>query len=266
MRLPIYWRNMLKLAKAKVWHKRLKPRVNEFSYKVFYLCFSLREIEALKDSLKLDKFGILSFYNKDHGARDGSSLKSWILDLLKPYEIEPDDIVLLSYPRVFGYVFNPVSFWYCLKNGELIAVLAEVNNTFGESHNYLVFHPDKRPIQPGDKLVAEKVFHVSPFVKVEGNYTFSFGINETHCFGCIGHSDAEGKLLETSVHCKLENLTRKSLTKELRNSPLMTLMVISLIHWQALKLFLKKVKYNIKPLQRDMKLTITKQMVAHEKK
>ncbi len=248
---------MFKLAKAKVWHKRLRPKVNEFNYKVFYLCFSLDKVEKLREILKLDKWGILSFYNKDHGSRDGSSLKSWIQGLIAPYGIVADDFVLLTYPRVFGYVFNPVSFWYCLKDGQLMAVVAEVNNTFGESHNYLVFHTDKRPIQPQDKLVAEKSFHVSPFITVEGTYTFRFGINEDSCFGHILHSDAGGKLLETTVNCKLEDLTRRALNKAFHNSPLMTLMVIMLIHYQALKLLFKKIKYNIKPKQRHTKVTVT---------
>ena len=248
---------MLKLAKAKVWHKRLKPKVNEFSYKVFYLCFSLKEIQSLKKATQLDKFGLTSFYSKDHGPRDGSSLETWVRGIIEPHGIVADDIILLTYPRVLGYVFNPVSFWYCLKNGELMAVVAEVNNTFGEGHNYLVVHDDKRPIRPGDRLVADKDFHVSPFMHVKGSYTFTFGINDTHCFGTILHSDEGGGLLETSVHCKLEELTKKSLRSAFLNSPLMTLMVIMLIHWQALKLFFKRIKYNFKPEQKDFKLTVT---------
>jgi len=245
---------MFKLAKAKVWHKRLKPKINEFSYKVFYLCFSLREIPRLKNVTGR----LVGFHNKDHGARDGSSLETWVRGIIEPYGVEADDIVLLAYPRVLGYVFNPVSFWYCLKDGKLMAVLAEVNNTFGEGHNYLVVHDDRRPILPDDKLTATKDFHVSPFMHVAGSYTFSFGIDETHCFGTILHHDESGGLLETSVRCRLEELTKKSLGRAFRSSPLMTIMVISLIHWQALKLkFRKRIKYNNKPVQKNFKLTVT---------
>lgn len=245
---------MFKLAKAKVWHKRLRPKINQFSYKVFYLCFSLKEVPKLSEVTS--KF--VNFLVKDHGPRDGSSLETWIRGIIEPHGVEADDIILLSYPRVLGYVFNPVSFWYCLKDGKLMAVLAEVNNTFGEGHNYLVVHDDRRPIEPEDRLVAQKDFHVSPFMHVNGSYTFSFGINETNCFGKILHADENGDLLETSVHCKLEELTKKSLRKAFLNSPFMTLLVIMLIHWQALKLFIKRVKYNVKPKQKEIRLTVTK--------
>jgi DUF1365 family protein len=247
---------MFKLAKAKIWHKRLKPKVNEFNYKVFYICVSLDEIDKLPGVMKLNRRGVLSFYDKDHGARDGSSLKPWINNILSQYQIEADDIILLTYPRVLGYVFNPVSLWYCLKNGRLVAVLAEVNNTFGESHNYLIFHADRRAIMPDDEFVSQKDFHVSPFIEVAGTYTFRFGINENNCFGYILHGDGEGKLLETLVNCRLGDLTKKSLSREFNNSPFMTLMVIMLIHWQALKLFFKRVKYNVKPKKKDIGLTI----------
>lgn len=247
---------MFKLAHTVVWHKRLRPKVNKFKYKVFYLCFSLKNIPKLAQVTKLDKFGISAFYNKDHGKRDRSSLEKWINEVIKPFGVVADDIILLTYPRVLGYVFNPVSFWYCLKNGELVAVLAEVNNTFGESHNYLVLHKNLRPILPDEKFTSPKNFHVSPFMHVNGYYTFRFGINENNCFADIYHHDDAGGLIETSIHSKLEDLTKNSLRKALQKNPLMTFMVIALIHWQALKLFFLRIKYNNKPTQKSIKLTV----------
>ena len=123
-------------------HKRFKPKIHSFNYKVFSLLIDLSELDLMHQKLKLfsyDKFNIISFFNKDHGPRDGSSLKNWVMDNLKKNGIETENIQikLLCYPRIFGYVFNPLSIFYIYdKNSELISILYEVKNTFGEQHFY----------------------------------------------------------------------------------------------------------------------------------
>jgi len=116
-------------------HKRFKPKIHSFNYSVFSLLIDLSEINLLHKTLKIfsyNKLNIISFFDKDHGARDGSSLKDWVLDNLKKNNIDTNDvqIKLLCYPRIFGYVFNPLSVFYVYdKNSDLISILYEVKNT-----------------------------------------------------------------------------------------------------------------------------------------
>ena len=139
---------------GKVMHKRFFPVVNSFTYKIYYFVANLASLDRMP--LPAGRFGKLSFYSKDHGARDDSQLKDWIKSILDQHDIDSEDIVLVAMPRVLGYVFNPVSFWLCYdKNRSLRAVLCEVNNTFGETHSYLCFHEDHREISGEDWLYGE---------------------------------------------------------------------------------------------------------------
>ena len=159
-----------------VMHRRLRPVAHHFAYRVFFLRLPLTRLEDA--GIAVNRPGLCSFHYRDHGARDGSHPLAWIRQLLAREGIEADgEVWLHCFPRVLGYVFNPVSFWFCEdRNGRLQAVLAEVNNTFGEHHSYLLAHPDRRPIETGDALSARKAFHVSPFCEVEGGYAFQFRV------------------------------------------------------------------------------------------
>ena len=124
---------------GKVVHRRLRPAAHQFVYPVYFCLLPLSSLERLGNALfSVNRFNLFSFHYADHGARDGSHPLAWIRALLNENEIVADgEISLQCFPRVLGFVFNPVSFWYCHNNtGELVAVLAEVNNTFGERHNY----------------------------------------------------------------------------------------------------------------------------------
>lgn len=245
---------------AVVMHKRLQPKINQFVYRIFYLCFEISKISDLSSKfLSLNRFNLFSFYNRDHGKRDGSSLESWIREILAQRNINHhiEKIYLLTHPRVFGYVFNPVSFWFCLDSKQqLIAVLAEVNNTFGENHNYLIHNSDQSPIQENQWLSANKEFHVSPFFKVEGSYKFRFIFNKKTVAAWIDYfpHDQQKNLL-TSVVCNKIELSDKQLLKGFYTIPLATLKVIVLIHWQALKIITKKIKYVSKPAAKSHKIT-----------
>jgi len=248
------------LCSAQVMHKRLKPVVNQFVYRVFYLCFDITKLEKISSKfLSLNAFNLFSFYNKDHGKRDGSSLQKWIEEILNKKNLQQKvkKVFLLTYPRVLGYVFSPVSFWFCLDEKEnLIAVLSEVNNTFGENHNYLIYNSNYSPIKENQWFEAKKEFHVSPFLKVEGEYKFRFIFNEKSIAAWIDYcaKDSEKTLL-TSVICKKEKLYDRALLKAFFDIPLMTAKVIFLIHWQALKLLLKRNKYIPKPQKMVHNLT-----------
>ena len=150
---------------------------------------------------------------------------------------------------MLGYVFNPVSFWLCHdRAGALRAVLAEVSNTFGEHHNYLVAHDDARPIAAGDWLSARKVFHVSPFFPVSGEYRFRFADRPERCAFRIDYEDGQGNSLVTSVSGAAQVANTAALLRAFFRYPWMTLGVMLRIHYHALRLWLKRVPFFAKPI------------------
>ena len=169
----------------------------------------------------------------------------WIEAKLRERGLPHDgEIVLQTFPRVLGYVFNPVSFWFCHdRAGLLVAVLAEVNNTFGGRHAYLLHHPDGAPICDADEFGADKVFHVSPFNRVEGSYRFRFQLGRSVQAVHIDYDDAEGELLATAISGRPRPWTTRALAAALARMPFLTLGVIARIHWQALRLWWKGVPF-----------------------
>lgn len=238
---------------AKVMHKRLFPKVNGFVYGVYYLALPLDSLADLPFPFPI------RFRSRDHGAKDGSPLGAWIDSLLKEHGLACDgQKVLVAMPRILGYGFNPVSFWLCLDAAQnLRAMVYEVNNTFGESHLYLCAHEDGRVIQPDDVLNGDKLFHVSPFLPREGKYLFRVNFQPGKKFGVwIDYYAADGrKQVLTSMIGDLAPLTKKALWQRFFTHPLLTFKVIALIHWQAIRLFLKGVKYIPLPLQSHDRLS-----------
>ena len=248
---------------AKVMHNRIAPKKNKFSYNIYYLVLPLSQLyqTQLRSILNVNTAGFVSFHEKDHGAMDGSSIESWIRNILSKFAFNKiiTEIVLVAMPRVLNYCFNPVSFWLCLDgNKNIRAVLCEVKNTFGESHNYLCAHMDKRIIQADDWLIAEKVFHVSPFLPRKGTYQFNFSIKQKILKIVINyHDDKEKKQLITSVIGCLTPLTKSSIRRAIWCYPFVTLKTVFLIHLQALKLLVKGVRYISKPVQKNISLSST---------
>ena len=242
---------MAAIVTAQVLHCRTRPKRNAFRYGIFYFALPLGELGRGFGSrwLSIDRFNLFSFHHCDHG--DGvTPTETWIKSLLEKWNFAEADgeIVLFTLPRILGYAFNPVSFWFCLdKQKRVRAVLAEVNNTFGERHSYLCFHDNHGPIACDDWLSAEKIFHVSPFLAVEGSYRFRFAYDSERIGAWINHYDAMGLLLATSVVGKPAPLTSARLLLAFLRYPLVTLKVIGLIHYQAVKLFLKGVRHHPKP-------------------
>lgn len=250
---------------AKVMHKRLFPKVNQFTYGIYYLALPLNRLEdeKLRAQLPVNRSGLLSFRTRDYGPRNVDStpatLDLWIREILASRKIADtiENIVLITMPRVMGYGFNPVSFWMCFdKDKQLRAVLCEVNNTFGETHSYLCTNEDLSPIRDDNWLTSEKLFHVSPFMPREGNYRFRFSQKDSKLAIWIDYHDAENnRQLLTSLIGSLKPLTGKSLQNAFWKHPLVTLKTIALIHWQALKLFTKGIKYNNKPEQKEERIS-----------
>ncbi len=250
------------LVNASVMHKRLRPRINQFVYKAYYICFNIAKISELKSLFfSINKFNIFSINNRDYGAKDGSNIESWIRKILQEENIKADgEIFLFTHPRVFGYVFNPVTFWFCLNaKSQLIAVLAQVNNTFGEHHNYLIFEKNGDAINEQKFYEANKEFHVSPFMNLEGKYQFRFVFKEQKIAVFINYYNNLGEeMLLTSVIGKRLNLKAATLFKNFFSIPFLTFKVITLIHYQALKLVIKKIKYIAKPIKPINKITKSK--------
>lgn len=246
------WWHAPHLMRAKVFHKRTEPRENAFTYHVYYLALPTAQIATLSQRvLKRERFGLLSFYHADHGTRDGSDSALWAQKLLQCFDLEKysETMVLVSLPRVLGYVFNPVSFWLSFNaSGELTSVIAEVNNTFGETHSYVLAHEGGRAIAADDWFEADKHFHVSPFLKVEGNYRFRFAVTPQSLSVVIDYQNAEGRTeLLTSVAGRMQPFSDWAALRAALAIPFVSVKVIALIHYQAIKLLLKRVKYRVKP-------------------
>ncbi len=247
------------LGVGEVRHARLRPVPNAFVYPTYFLLLQMRALSRRPTpALARNRFALLSFHDRDHGDGGADSL-AWIETLLAKEGIADADgeIWLHCYPRVLGFVFKPVSFWYCHRaDGTLAAVVVEVNNTFGQRHCYLL---------RGDTLAfgreqrVAKVFYVSPFCAVAGEYRFRFVRTDLHPAGAtprnggertlarIDHHDENGLLLQTSVSGALEPLTRRSVARAFFRVPVLTLAIVARIHWQAVRLWLKRVPLVARP-------------------
>lgn len=248
---------------GQVRHTRLRPARHAFAYPTYFLMLPLRSMRTSgSGALAWNRGAALSFFDADHGdgraPQDGGAL-AWLDELLQRENITDatGEAWLHCYPRVLGYTFKPVSFWYCHRpDGSLRAIVVEVNNTFGERHFYLLDAPvDGRLL--GVELRARKVFHVSPFCTVEGHYRFRFLLapERARTVVRIDYEDDQGELLRTSVSGTLAAATPERLRAALWRHPLLTFGVIARIHWQALRLWLRRVRINGKPAAPEAFLT-----------
>ena len=232
---------------GQVRHTRLRPVANAFSYPTFFLLLPLRAMRTEgSGALPRNRAAAISFHDADHGDGRADAL-AWIDETLRREGISDatGEVWLHCYPRVLGYAFKPVSFWYCHRtDGLLRAVLVEVNNTFGERHFYLLDDPAW-----GRALEARKVFHVSPFCPVEGRYRFRFLLapQRRRTVARIDYEDTQGALLQTSVSGALEPATPAALRRALWRHPVLTFGVIARIHWQALRLWTRRLRVFGKP-------------------
>lgn len=233
---------------GQVRHTRLRPVHRAFAYPTFFLLLPMRSLRTQgSGALARNRRALLAFHDRDHGDGRDDAL-AWLDETLQRAGIHDatGEAWLHCYPRVFGYTFKPVSFWYCHRDdGSLRAILVEVNNTFGERHAYLLDDP-----RWGATLSARKVFHVSPFCPVEGRYSFRFLLapQRGRTVVRIDYEDSQGLLLQTSVSGSLQPATRAALRSVLWRQPLLTLGITARIHWQALRLWLARVPVFRKPL------------------
>ena len=231
------------LVHARVMHARLRPAPHRFVYPVFYVRLNLARLDDCQSRwFGIDRRRVLTIRTRDYGARDGSSLEQWMRALLAAHGIAADgEIWLQTFPRVFGYMFNPVSFWHCHdRDGTLRAVLAEVNNTFGESHRYLLQ-------VAGNDAACVKQMHVSPFCAVSGSYRFRFRLGGARPRTDIDYHDEHGLLIRTALSGRTEPMRDRALLAALLRYPLLGLGIVLRIHWQAWRLWRKGVPYFSKP-------------------
>ena len=249
---------------GQVRHSRLRPTCNAFAYATYFLMLPMRSMShqgltpADQRPLAVNRFGAISFYDRDHGdgrAPSAGGALRWLDELLAAQGIHDatGEAWLHCYPRVWGYTFKPVSFWFCHRaadnqGGTLRAVVVEVNNTFGERHFYVLDEA-----KYGREICADKAFHVSPVCAVEGRYRFRFMRTATapqdtsRTVARIDYDDNAGPLLQTSVSGTLEPITQATLRKALWRYPAMTFGVVFHIHLQAARLWVKRVKFWRKP-------------------
>ena len=247
-----------KIYTGKVIHKRFKPKEHYFKYNVFSLLIDLNELEEINKYINFfsyNKFNIISFYDKDHGDRDGSSIKLWVKKNLRNIGIMTEDISikLLCYPRIFGYVFNPLSTYFIYnKHSELISIFYEVKNTFGEQHTYIFKAQDEKTVQNKCK----KKFYVSPFIEMDCEYHFKTLNPREQLSVVINQNDKDGKLLFASQDGVSKDFNNKNLILSYLTHPLMTFKIIGAIHYEAFKLWAKRIKLIAKKIKLKNNITI----------
>ncbi|MEE2736092.1 MAG: DUF1365 domain-containing protein [Pseudomonadota bacterium] len=234
--------------KGTVVHHRLGRVEHRFTHKMPWFLFDLEELETIKVGrlFTVNRKGVLSFYDLDHGARDGSSFKSWLDCLLGEYTPAKLKYKALCLPRFFGYVFNPISIIFCIDESEnLRAIVYEVHNTFGESCAYIQW-------KDHEEVEVKKILHVSPFFSMEGHYQFSVSEPGKHLEVRIHYSDHEGSSLFAGFKGKKTPLSTVDLLKIAMIAPFTTIGVTLDIHWQALLLWFKGLRLYHKPKKRNM--------------
>lgn len=232
------------LITGQVLHERLRPVLHRFVAPVFYLRLNLARLDEVNSFwFGVNRWRLASLRTRDYGARDGSDLQTWMRAQLAQAGIVADgEIWLQTFPRLFGFVFNPVSFWYCHDRlGGLRAVLAEVNNTFGQSHRYLL--SSSTTIGPEMELSSPKNMHVSPFCQVQGEYRFRFRHTHASTMVQLNYFDDTGLLIKTAVGGRVSALTPGRIARAILKQPGLTFGIVLGIHWQALKLWRKNVPF-----------------------
>jgi DUF1365 family protein len=237
--------------RATTFHGRQGAVANRFRYSVDYVLVDAERPSAAPRLFSRNGHNLMSLRDADHGGPTGRGRGAvWAREVLAGHGLgaaTAGRLDLLAQPRLLGHVFNPVSFWLAHDAaGRLRAVIAEVTNTFGDRHSYLCHRDDKGPIGPADELVAGKVFHVSPFQPVAGEYRFRFDIGPGHVSVRIGLETPEGRMIATLTGPRAP-LTAAGLIAALLRRPFGSRRVLGLIHWQALMLFVKGAGYRRRP-------------------
>ena len=232
---------------GQVIHKRYHQKKHKFQYNVFSFLINIDDLEDLNKNLyffSFNKFNLFSFNERDHGKKNGSPIKDWISGIISKSNVYIKEnnlkVFCLCYPRILGYVFNPITVWSVYDKNDLKILIYEVRNTFGEDHSYIfVLENEDEKFNHNRR----KKFHVSPFIDLNADYNFSTEINNDFVSLVIKESYEQKPLLLASFNGNSTKLNNINLIKIFFKYPLMTLKVTFGIHVQALFLFLKKVRF-----------------------
>lgn len=232
------------LYECEVMHHRLRPKEHRFAYRVFYLWLDLDELDALSAQLrffKRNRWSLFSFYDADHILKGSAQAKENVLAVMREAGVDTSVISrvrLLTFPRVLGYIFNPVCFYYAFDAaGEPVCAVAEVTNTFHEQKPYVMTCRDR---DDRFRLVTPKHFYVSPFSGLELEFDFKLRLPAETLEVHVNDRDEAGHILLSTLKGQRRELDDASLLTCAVKYPLLTLKVIFLIHWHALLLWLKK--------------------------
>lgn len=237
---------------SRVMHRRLVAPFYRFVYRLFYLLLDVDRIDELHARLRgfsRNRFNLVSFHDRDHGDGAPGALRAWAERLLAADGVRLDGgrIRLLCLPRILGFAFNPIAIWYCEhRDGSLRAVIAEVRNTFGEKHCYLLASGG-RPMTYEGPHEKDKCFHVSPFLDLVGRYRFRFSEPGAVVRVLIHETREAVPILDATLAGERRALTDGALLRQVALMPWMTLKVVAGIHWEALKIWLRGGKFHRKP-------------------
>ncbi len=232
-----------------VMHRRYRPVQYVFRYRIFSLLIDIDRLDALdrcSSLFSVDRFNLFSFHRSDHLGQGESNLRGWAEQVLSQHGLRSQGlrIRLLCMPRVLGWGFNPLSIWYCeTDDGEPVAAICEVRNTFGERHCYLLSAGPDWPIRNGHA----KEFHVSPFMPVSGDYAFVLDRPLDQLRVVIQQSDQGAPLLGASQMGQRQPFSTRSLLRQFLRIPFQTAKVLGAIHWQALKIWVRGAPFHRKP-------------------
>ena len=229
-------------------HARRGAIRHAFRYSIDYIILC-PEVAKPRPLFSIDRLNLTSFHTRDHGGPRGQGRgAAWAREVLGDAGLDAAGltIALITQPRLLGLWFTPVSFWIALRGHDLLAVIAEVNNTFGQRHSYLCHLPGFAPITPQDEMAAEKVFYVSPFQRIAGNYLFRFDLRADRFGVRIAQIDGADGLIAT-MSGQITPIHTRDLLASLIRRPGGAARVLALIFWNALRLRLKGARYRTRP-------------------
>lgn len=250
-----------------VMHARVRPVRRKFSYRVFSLLVDV-DAPAAKACALLshNRFNVLGFHDKDHGYRNGAPLRGWVQDILQRAGIaeRPDAIRLLCFPRLWGFVFNPLSVFYCYRAGALRAVIYEVNNTFGDTHAYVA--PIGSDEAGAARHAVDKVLYVSPLIGMTARYEFALRAPDERLSLAIREAGPDGLILTAVQTGERRALTTWEAAKAVLRHPLMTVKIVAAIHWEALGTWLRGARYVSRPLAPSVPVSVATPVVRAKSK
>ena len=240
--------NQIEHIAGQTFHGRRGAVDNRFRYSIDYVIADAEKPAGKPWMFGRNGAGLMSLHDSDHGGKPkaGHGAK-WVRDVFAAHDLpQPDRIEILAQPRVLGHVFNPVAFWLCYDGNALTTVIAEVSNTYGDRHCYLCRREDGRVITKDEQITADKIFHVSPFQPVEGQYTFRFDITNAAIGIWSDYQRGNGGLIAT-LHGDRRAMGNLTILKAALRRPFGSRRVLGLIHWQALKLWWKGAAFRNRP-------------------